>query len=55
MKADNMEYEKKTASTLLQQLGQIEQVLGATGKPAVSEQGAIGGDSGTKKSIDSVK
>lgn len=54
LKADNMDYEKKTASSLLQQLGQIEQALGSTNKPAASEQGTIGGDTGAAKPVDSV-
>jgi hypothetical protein len=43
IKADNMAYEKQSASTLLSQLDQIEKAFNLP-KPVISEQGIIGND-----------
>ena len=42
---------KRLPALCYSSFGQIEQVFCATGKPVVSEQGAIGGDSGTKNPL----
>lgn len=51
-KAENMDYDKRTASALLQQLDQMEKLLGPA-KPAVSEQGVIGGADSNAQQADS--
>ncbi|HEY6975347.1 MAG TPA: DUF2723 domain-containing protein [Chitinophagaceae bacterium] len=47
-KADNMEYEKRTNASLLQQLAQLEKVYTPV-KPSLSEKGILGTDTTQKK------
>jgi len=47
-KAENMEFEKRTNASLLQQLAQLERTY-TPSKPAISEKGILGIDTTSKK------